>query len=49
MLLSLKEGITTPEGLKHVIENAKRLYKNHKKKSNIHPCQLLEDCVAKKD
>lgn len=49
MLLSLKEGITTPEGLKHVIENAKRLYKNHIKKSYIHPCQLIEDCITKKD
>lgn len=49
MLLSLREGIATPEGLKHVIENAKRLYKNHIKKSYIHPCQLIEDCIIKKD
>lgn len=49
LLYSLKEGVTTPEGLKHVIENAKRLYKNHIKKSYIHPCQLIEDCITKKD
>lgn len=49
LLYSLKEGVTTPEGLKHVIETAKRIYKNYIKTSYVHPIELIEDCLSKKD
>ena len=49
LLYALKEGANSPEGLKQVIENAKRIYKNYIKKSYVHPIELIEDSMNKKD
>lgn len=49
LLSSVQAAYKTPESANQAIETATRLYNNYIKTAYVHPCELIEDCLAKKN